>query len=90
MQDNFNLTIDLIEKEGIDCDLWKGKSLDVILDELSAELRLKSYEEFKADGGPVEGIVELITDTVEAKRASACIHEPLPAHSDRWTDIPHA
>ena len=61
--------MDLIEKEAIDCDLWKGESLDTSLDEYSADLIRKSYEEFKADGGPVD-VVQLITDSDHAKRAS--------------------
>ncbi|KAE9397072.1 FAD dependent oxidoreductase [Gymnopus androsaceus JB14] len=68
-QDNFNLTMDLIEKEDIECDFWKGDTLDTALDKSSAELRRKSYEEFKADGGPVDSIV-MITDSDEAKRIS--------------------
>lgn len=63
--------MDLIEKEGIDCDLWKGESLDTNLDEPSAEWIRKSYEEFKADGGPVD-IVQLITDSDDAKRVCRC------------------
>ncbi|KIK61775.1 hypothetical protein GYMLUDRAFT_96617 [Collybiopsis luxurians FD-317 M1] len=68
--DNLKLTVDLIKKERIDCDLWEGKSLDTALDEVSAEMRRKSFEEFKSDGGPVDGIVELITHPEEVKRLS--------------------
>ncbi|KAF9075356.1 FAD dependent oxidoreductase [Rhodocollybia butyracea] len=77
--DTLNLTIDLIEKEGIDCDLWKGNSLDIALDEPCAEKRRKSYHEFVADGGKVEGIVKLITDSSEAKRVSRMYNAILTA-----------
>ncbi|KAF5344677.1 hypothetical protein D9757_014144 [Collybiopsis confluens] len=69
--ENLHLMEDLIKKEKVDCDFWIGETYETCLDQEAADIKLESYEEYKADGGPLEGVVELITDSEEAKRGNA-------------------
>ncbi|KAK1230922.1 hypothetical protein PQX77_005953 [Marasmius sp. AFHP31] len=66
--DTLNLVTEVIEKEGIDCDFWRGLSFDVAMDERAVEFFKSNYEAFRADGGVTDGIVEWIGDAVEAKK----------------------
>ncbi|KAK7029525.1 hypothetical protein VNI00_014402, partial [Paramarasmius palmivorus] len=66
--DTLNLVAEVIEKERIDCDFWRGTSFDVAMDEECAEFFESNYKEFQADGGVTEGIVEWIGDAEEAKK----------------------
>ncbi|KAK0222266.1 FAD dependent oxidoreductase [Armillaria fumosa] len=66
--DNLNLVTEFIEEEKIDCDWWQGKSFDVAMDQECAEQLINSYKAFKADGGPVDGIIDWYPDPVEARR----------------------
>ncbi|KAF5368121.1 hypothetical protein D9757_011575 [Collybiopsis confluens] len=68
--ENLHLMEDLIKKEKVDCDFWIGETYETCLDQEAADIKLESYQEYKADGGPLEGVVELITDSDEAKRVS--------------------
>ncbi|KAJ7765093.1 FAD dependent oxidoreductase [Mycena maculata] len=70
--DTLNLMEEIIEKEGIDCDFWRGFSYDVPMDETVADYLAASYQEFVADGGPVDGIVEQILDPDAARHATRC------------------
>ncbi|KIK54850.1 hypothetical protein GYMLUDRAFT_231584 [Collybiopsis luxurians FD-317 M1] len=83
--ENLHLMEHLIKEEEIDCDFWLGESFDTCLDQEAATNRLKSYEEFKADGGPLDGIVELIMDSEKAKQLTrmreAVITASFPAAS---------
>lgn len=42
------------------------------MDQACADIFHAALEEFKADGGPVDGIVEWISDAKEAKRRTRC------------------
>ncbi|KAK7452687.1 hypothetical protein VKT23_012088 [Stygiomarasmius scandens] len=66
--DTLNLLNEVIDKEGIDCDFWRGLSFDIAMDKECADFFHKSLQEFIADGGPTEGIVEWIGDAEEAKK----------------------
>ncbi|KAJ6526917.1 FAD dependent oxidoreductase [Mycena vulgaris] len=70
--DTLNLMDEIIAKEGIECDFWRGFSYDVPMDQPVADYLAASYEEFVADGGPVDGIIEQILDQEEARRATHC------------------
>lgn len=61
---------ELIEKEQIDCDFWLGESFETCIDQEAANKKLRSYQEFKDDGGPLKGVVKLTTNVDEAKRVS--------------------
>ncbi|KAJ3742366.1 FAD dependent oxidoreductase [Lentinula detonsa] len=65
---NLHLMTELIEKEQIDCDFWLGESYETSLDQEAADKKLDSYQMFKEDGGPIEGVVKMTTDSDEAKR----------------------
>ncbi|KAJ3889528.1 FAD dependent oxidoreductase [Lentinula edodes] len=65
---NLHLMAELIEKEQIDCDFWLGESFETCIDQEAANKKLRSYQEFKDDGGPLEGVVNLTTNVDEAKR----------------------
>jgi glycine/D-amino acid oxidase-like deaminating enzyme len=79
---------EIIQKEGIDCDFWRGFtygtslqrlptksvniSLDVAMDQPLADDLAALYKEFVDDGGPVDGIVERILDRDQARIATRC------------------
>ncbi|KAJ4473002.1 FAD dependent oxidoreductase [Lentinula aciculospora] len=65
---NLHITSELIEKEQIDCDFWLGESYETCIDQEAADRKFRSYREFKDDGGPLDGIVKMTTDSDEAKR----------------------
>ena len=69
-QDTLNLMTEIIEKEGVDCDFWRGLSFDVAMDEDAVEFFRSNYEAFKADGGTTDGIVEWIGDAAEARKVN--------------------
>ncbi|KAJ7617203.1 FAD dependent oxidoreductase [Roridomyces roridus] len=71
-KNTLDLMTEIIEKEGIDCDFWRGSSYAVATDQLSADTLANAYQEFVDDGGKVEGIVERILDPDAARRASRC------------------
>ncbi|KAJ7633405.1 FAD dependent oxidoreductase [Mycena polygramma] len=68
--DTLNLMTEIIAKEGIDCDFWRGYSYDVPIDQHSADHLAAAYQEFVDDGGPVKGIVERILDPAQARQAT--------------------
>ncbi|KAJ7140904.1 FAD dependent oxidoreductase [Mycena epipterygia] len=70
--DTLELMAEVIEKEGIDCDFWRGFSYDVPMDQPVADHLATCYQEFVADGGAVEGVVEQILDGDEARRVTRC------------------
>ncbi|KAJ7875552.1 FAD dependent oxidoreductase [Mycena olivaceomarginata] len=70
--DTLNLVEEIIAKEGIDCDFWRGFTYDVAMDQPAADSLAASYADFIADGGPVEGIVTPILDPAEAREATRC------------------
>ncbi|KAJ7121968.1 FAD dependent oxidoreductase-domain-containing protein [Mycena crocata] len=70
--DTLELVSEIIKKEDIDCDFWRGFSYDVPMDQTVSEYLAASYQEFVDDGGPVEGIVEQISDPDQARRATRC------------------
>ncbi|KAJ7354422.1 FAD dependent oxidoreductase [Mycena albidolilacea] len=70
--DTLNLMEEIIAKEGIDCDFWRGFTYDVAMDQSAADSLAASYADFIADGGPVEGIVTPILDPAEAREATRC------------------
>ncbi|KAJ7466882.1 FAD dependent oxidoreductase [Mycena latifolia] len=62
--DTLNLVEEIIAKEGIECDFWRGLSYDVPMDQTVADYLAASFKEFR--------IVEQILDPTEAKRATRC------------------
>ncbi|KAF9792338.1 FAD dependent oxidoreductase [Thelephora terrestris] len=64
----------VVEDEKIDCDLWRGRAFDVALNEACAEDFHAALQEFAADGGEVDGIIEWISSPQEAKRRTRCVH----------------
>ncbi|KAF7312746.1 Fad dependent oxidoreductase [Mycena indigotica] len=69
--DTLDLLEELVRKEGIDCDFWRGFSYDVPMDEEGAAFLSASYEEFAADGGPVD-IITRILDPAQAAKVTRC------------------
>ncbi|KAF8830780.1 hypothetical protein HHX47_DHR2000802 [Lentinula edodes] len=80
---NLHLMAELIEKEQIDCDFWLGESFETCIDPEAANKKLRSYQEFKDDGGPLEGVVKLTTNVDEAKRT----HTPVTAVTSTSTSL---
>ncbi|KAJ7831730.1 hypothetical protein B0H14DRAFT_3110179 [Mycena olivaceomarginata] len=70
--DTLNLVEEIIAKEGIDCDFWRGFTYDIAMDQPAADSLAASYAEFAADGGPVEGIVTPILDPTQARETTRC------------------
>ncbi|KAJ7613167.1 FAD dependent oxidoreductase [Roridomyces roridus] len=70
--DTLDLVTEIIEKEGVDCDFWRGFSYAVATDQPSADTLAVLYQEFVNDGGNVEGIVEQILGPEAARRATRC------------------
>ncbi|KAK7001321.1 FAD dependent oxidoreductase [Favolaschia claudopus] len=70
--DTLNLTEEIIAKEGIDCDFWRGHTYDIPMDIASAEHLAAAYAEFAADGGPVHGIITPILDPAQAREQTRC------------------
>ncbi|KAF8922380.1 DAO-domain-containing protein [Mucidula mucida] len=68
-QETFERLIAYIRTNNIDCDLWVGKTLDVAMTEDIASSTAKTFEDFKAAGGPTSHI-EHITDREEAVKRS--------------------
>ncbi|KAL1700072.1 FAD dependent oxidoreductase-domain-containing protein [Schizophyllum commune] len=66
--DTLNLVEEIVKKEGIDCDFWRGLSYDVALDQSCADFFKSNYDEFIADGGVVDGIVNAFTDPEDAAK----------------------
>ena len=83
--DTLNLVEEIVKKEGIDCDFWRGLSYgaplialstytaelcnpDVALDQSCADFFKSNYDEFVADGGVVDGIVNAFTDPEDAAK----------------------
>ncbi|KAJ7860342.1 FAD dependent oxidoreductase [Mycena leptocephala] len=72
-KDTLELMTEIIAKEGIDCDFWRGFTYDVVIsDQTVADDLAAAYQEFVDDGGPVEGIIERILDPEEARKATRC------------------
>ncbi|KAJ7762592.1 FAD dependent oxidoreductase [Mycena metata] len=70
--DTLELMAEIITKENIDCDFWRGFTYDVPMDGDAAAYLAASYAEFVADGGPVDGIVTPILDPAEARKTTRC------------------
>ncbi|KAJ7057680.1 FAD dependent oxidoreductase-domain-containing protein [Mycena amicta] len=70
--DTLILLEEIIKKEGIDCDFWRGFSYDVPMDEKGATFLSSAYDEFAADGGPVDGVITRILDPTEARKETRC------------------
>ncbi|KAJ7812395.1 FAD dependent oxidoreductase [Mycena olivaceomarginata] len=70
--DTLNLIEEIIAKEGIDCDFWRGFTYDIAMDQPAADSLAASYAEFAADGGPVEDIVTPILNPMQARETTRC------------------
>ncbi|KAJ7786687.1 hypothetical protein B0H14DRAFT_3506644 [Mycena olivaceomarginata] len=72
--DMLNLMEEIIAKEGIDCDFWRGftYAVHIAMDQPAADSLAASCADFVADGGPVEGLVTPILDSVEARKTTRC------------------
>ncbi|WVQ77774.1 hypothetical protein IAR50_007464 [Cryptococcus sp. DSM 104548] len=58
-----------VKDNGVDCDLWTGKTMDVFMDKDSAAQGASTFEAFQAAGGDVSGI-KVTSDRDEARRIS--------------------
>ncbi|GJJ06995.1 hypothetical protein Clacol_001193 [Clathrus columnatus] len=73
--DTLNLTEEIIKKERIECDFWRGDYfIDVAMNQSCADQWSETLAEYTADGADLEGIVEWIDDPGEAKKLSRCAH----------------
>ncbi|KAJ7812406.1 FAD dependent oxidoreductase-domain-containing protein [Mycena olivaceomarginata] len=70
--DTLNLVEEIIAKEGIDCDFWRGFTYDIAMDQPAADSLAASYAEFAADGGPSKDIVTPILDPTQARETTWC------------------
>ncbi|KAJ6594671.1 FAD dependent oxidoreductase [Mycena capillaripes] len=71
-KDTLELMDEIIAKEGVDCDFWRGFTYDVPTDQATASFLAAAYDEFVADGGPVDGVVTQILDPEEARKSTRC------------------
>ncbi|EIM91354.1 FAD dependent oxidoreductase [Stereum hirsutum FP-91666 SS1] len=78
--DTLNLVTEIVKKENVDCDFWRGMSYDVAMDQSCADNFHAAFEEFKADGGKVEGVVEWVSDADLAKQRTRCPSAHAAAH----------
>jgi len=67
-----NLVQEIVEKESIDCDFWRGLSFDVAMEQKCADAWYATLQEYIADGGKVDGIVEWIADIEQVKNLTRC------------------
>ncbi|KAK0459782.1 DAO-domain-containing protein [Desarmillaria tabescens] len=72
-QEAFERVVAYIHKYNVKCDLWVGKTLDVIIDEEIATKAAGIFERYRAAGGNVDH-VEHITDRTEATKRSRINH----------------
>ncbi|KAJ7613500.1 FAD dependent oxidoreductase [Roridomyces roridus] len=70
--DTLDLMTEIVKKEGIDCEFWRGFSYAVPADQPSADAFAALYQEFVDDGGKVERIVERVLDPEAARQATRC------------------
>ncbi|RSH90384.1 hypothetical protein EHS25_000989 [Saitozyma podzolica] len=68
-QETWEALVAYVRKHQVDCDLWVGKTLDVLRTEEVAEAAARTMSDFKAAGGDAEGI-EITIDPTEAERTS--------------------
>ncbi|WVW82635.1 hypothetical protein I302_104646 [Kwoniella bestiolae CBS 10118] len=61
--------VDYVRKNKVDCDLWVGKTLDVLMTDEVAEVAAKTFSDYKAAGGDVSKI-EVTTDHCKAEKIS--------------------
>ncbi|KAF7299928.1 FAD-dependent oxidoreductase [Mycena chlorophos] len=70
-KDTLALVEEIVRKEGLECDFWKGYSYDVPMSEFAATYLDGVYNEFAADGGPVDGLTRIL-DPEEARKTTRC------------------
>ncbi|GFZ43442.1 hypothetical protein JCM24511_01162 [Saitozyma sp. JCM 24511] len=68
-QQTWGALVAYVRKHRVDCDLWVGKTLDVLMNEEVAEAAAKTMSDFKAAGGDAEGI-EITVDPAEAEKVA--------------------
>lgn len=71
-QETFERVVGYIQKYNVECDLWVGKTLDVVIDEEVATKTASIFERYRAAGGNVDH-VEHITDRTEAIKVIGCV-----------------
>ncbi|KAK0483682.1 DAO-domain-containing protein [Armillaria novae-zelandiae] len=72
-QEAFKRVVGYIQIHNVECDLWVGKTLDVVIDEEVAAKTDGIFERYRAAGGNVDH-VEHITDRTEAIKRSRINH----------------
>ncbi|KIJ24528.1 hypothetical protein M422DRAFT_274673 [Sphaerobolus stellatus SS14] len=70
--DTLNLMQEIIEKENIDCDFWRGYSFDVAMNQKCADEWHTTLQAYIADGADITGIVEWISDPHKAQQMTRC------------------
>ncbi|KAJ7322820.1 FAD dependent oxidoreductase [Mycena albidolilacea] len=88
-KDTLKLVTEVIEKENIDCDFWRGDSYDVPMTQSVEDELAAAYQEFVDDGGPVDGFVERILDPEEARKLTRCPSARAVYKSSAATLWPH-
>ncbi|WWC99984.1 hypothetical protein V866_006893 [Kwoniella sp. B9012] len=61
--------VEYVKKHNVDCDLWVGKTLDVLMTDDVAEVAADNFSNYQAAGGDVSKI-EVITDQDKAEEIS--------------------
>ena len=72
--DTLAYTQEIIEKEGIDCDLWLGETCDVFMNQKVKDQSRSSYDAYKAYGKLDEDKVTWVEDPLEAQSISRVKH----------------
>ncbi|WRT64413.1 uncharacterized protein IL334_001345 [Kwoniella shivajii] len=67
-QQTWQDVVSYIRKHNVDCDLWVGKTLDVLMTKELAETAAKNFSDFELAGGDTSKI-EVTTESVEAEKA---------------------
>ncbi|KAK8864743.1 hypothetical protein IAR55_001999 [Kwoniella newhampshirensis] len=67
-RETWEAAVRFVKQHGVDCDLWVGKTLDVLMDETSLKEASLSFEAFKAAGGDPTPI-QATADPEEAEKA---------------------
>ncbi|KAJ7122009.1 FAD dependent oxidoreductase [Mycena crocata] len=77
-KDTLELMTEIIAKEKIDCDFWRGFTHEIAIGQPTVDNLAAAYQEFLDDGGPVDGI-ERILDQEQARRETRC-HTTIAAY----------
>ncbi|OCF45328.1 hypothetical protein I317_00851 [Kwoniella heveanensis CBS 569] len=68
-QETWEALVSYVKKHDVNCDLWVGKTLDVLMTDEVAQIAAKTFAEYKAAGGDVSKI-EVTTEPESAETIS--------------------